>query len=281
MLRKLIVGMKPLVITLTGGAVFLLHILVGLGCNLTPQAETELAATNTPYPTAAPPGEWLEAAPGLFTRKVRIEPPYAAVGAFDMVVVRIDPSLIELRVHYEPTVLRSLPEWKDTLDDPLMVVNGSFFTAEGYAVGLVVTDGQYYGTSLTGYGGMLQISEGEVRVRSLVEEPYQGEIYQHAAQGFPMFVQPGGKPARTGAGFDDASRRTIVAQEKDGHILFMVTTDGLMTLRSALDWLAQTESFEINAAFGLDGGKSSGLYVAGTLHPSIEPVPVVIAAYSR
>ncbi|MBZ0308206.1 MAG: phosphodiester glycosidase family protein [Anaerolineae bacterium] len=263
-----------------GGLLLSLFIFFMVGCSLTAQAEIKPTAF---IPTSSPEirDEWTELAPGLTMRKVRVEPPYASLSAFDMVVVRVDPALIDLRVHYEPTVLRTLSEWKDTLPNPLMIINGSFFTAEGYGVGLVVTDGQSYGRSLQGYGGMLQISGEEVQVRSLVEEPYQGEVYQQAAQGFPMFVQPGGNPARTGEGFDDSSRRTIVAQDTSGHILFMITQDGLMTLRNALNWLVQTEHFEIDVAFGLDGGKSTGMYLVGEFYPSVEPVPVVIAAYSR
>lgn len=264
------------------GSVLLLgFIFFVVGCSLTTQTDISPTAVIAPTSTPEVSAGWTELAPGLTTRKVRVEPPYASLDAFDMVVVRVDPALVDLRVHYEPTILRTLPEWKDTLPNPLMIINGSFFTAEGYAVGLVVTDGQAYGRSLEGYGGMLQISNGEVRVRSLVKEPYQGEIYQQVAQGFPMFVQPGGEPARTGDGFDDPSRRTIVAQETSGHILFMITENGLITLRNALNWLVQTEHFEIDVAFGLDGGKSTGMYLVGEFYPSIEPVPVVIAAYSR
>ncbi len=254
-----------------------------LACSLTSQAASSTptaSTTSTPQPDLQ--AGWTEIAPGLTTRKIRVEEPYATLSDFEMVVVRVDPALIHLRVHYEPTIFRTFAEWESELNAPLMFVNGSFFTAEGYAVGLVITDGMVYGNSLEGYGGMVQISATETRVRSLVEEPYNNELYEQVAQGFPMFVQPGGRPARTGEGFDDPSRRTIVAQEKSGHVLFMITSDGLMTLRNALKWLTQNDSFDIDVAFGLDGGKSTGMYLAiGTSYPSIEPVPVVIAAYPR
>lgn len=253
-----------------------------VACSLTSQAKSNAPTATILLPTPTAKSEWTEIAPGLTTRKVRVETPYATLSDFDMVVVRVDPTLIQLKVHYEPTVFRTFPEWEEALDKPLAFINGSFFTPEGYAVGLVMTDRVVYGNSLEGFGGMLQVSADEVRVRSLVEEPYNNEIYEQVAQGFPMFIQPGGNPARTGEGFDDPSRRTIIAQETSGHILLMITDDGLMTLRNVIHWLSENPYFEVDVAFGLDGGKSTGLYFANnTMYPSIEPVPVVIAAYPR
>jgi len=256
------------------------------GCTLSQKAVSEATApygTDTPTAPLSNPDDWQAATPGVWTRNFRVEPPYTSA-AFDMPAVRLDPALISLRVHYKPTFFLTIPEWLDQLDDPLVVVNGSFFTAEGYAVGLVVADGSYHGNSLEGFGGMLQVSAGETRVRSLVREPYADELYEQVAQGFPMFIHPGGEAARTGEGFDDPSRRTMIAQDMDGYIYLFVTPLGRLTLRQAQQWLLESE-FNFDVAFGLDGGKSTGLYVknpAGDLlYPSIDPIPVVIAAYPR
>ncbi|HLA43725.1 MAG TPA: phosphodiester glycosidase family protein, partial [Aggregatilineales bacterium] len=179
-------------------------------------------------------------------------------------------------------------EWvallKNSFGNPLMVVNANFFTETGHAVGLVVSDGQVSGDSLQGFGGMFLVNGAEVRVRSLVQEPYYGESYEQVAQGFPMLIEPGGIAASTGDGFDDPSRRTIIAQDFAGNILVMTTPAGRLTLRNAQRWLLDSR-LNISIAFGLDGGKSSGLYFGGveneTLYPSVEPIPVIISAHVR
>lgn len=263
----------------------LVMMLMTAGCSLTQQATSAPPIPPTPTlpPAPATSGDWQVEAPGVWTQQITVEPPYTAF-AFEMPIVRLDPALVQVRVHYQPTFFYSIREWVDRLGDPLVVVNGSFFTEEGYAVGLVVADGKFYGNSLEGYGGMVQVSGEQVQVRSLVRAPYLNEIYEQVAQGFPMFIHPGGEAARTGEGFDDPARRTIIAQDADGLLYLMTTPSGTFTLRQAQRWLLDSE-FNFDAAFGLDGGKSSGLYVRGTdgeqLYPSIEPIPVVIAVYPR
>jgi uncharacterized protein YigE (DUF2233 family) len=216
-------------------------------------------------------------------RTIRVREPYTDT-PFDMTLVRLDPAQVRFRVHYTPLELHAISEWSTMLPDALMIVNASFFTEAFTAVGLVVADGQVSGQSLIGYGGMFQVTGETVRVRSLVQEPYQGEILDQAVQAFPMLIETGGQIARTGDGFDTPSHRTMVAQDTQGRILFMVTPLGTLTFRNAQQWLSDS-GLNIAVAFGLDGGKSTGMYARASdgelLHPSIDPIPVVIAAYPR
>jgi hypothetical protein len=263
----------------------LLVLLLLAGCSLKSQDNPAPTTAALP-PTLAPPVEsdWTSVAPGIETRTLPAEPPLAPA-PFDVVVVRIDPAQAEFRVHYEPRQWYFIHEWKDTLADAHVIVNANFFSEAGEAAGLVAADGLTYGTSFDGFGGMLQVSGGTVRVRSLVTEPYHSETVEQAAQGFPMLIQPGGEAARTGDGFDDPARRTIIAQDRDGRILILVTPLGLLTFRNAQTWLLAQEELAIDVAFGLDGGKSTGLYVAapggGTLYDNFDRVPVVIAVYPQ
>jgi hypothetical protein len=109
-------------------------------------------------------------------------------------------------------------------------------------------------------------------------------LYEQVVQGFPLYIEPGGEPAATGRGFDDPSRRTAIAQDAEGNILIFSTRDGLITLREMQRWLLES-GLNLDAAFNLDGGKSVGIYLEleeePLLYSSVEPVPVVIAAYPR
>lgn len=231
--------------------------------------------------------EWQVVANGIQMREMRVASPFTEA-PFDMVIARIDPSQVSFRVHYTPPSPRGITwyfisEWDEQLADPLLVVNASFFSSGGRASGFVVTDGQAHGVSFDGFGGMFQVIKDEVRVRSLVEEPFQRENFNQAAQGFPMLVEPGGRPANTGDGFDILARRTMIAQDANGHILILITNNGTMTLRNAINWLLQSGLY-IDVAFGLDGGKSTGMVINGDdrqrIYPNFDRVAVVLAVYA-
>lgn len=258
--------------------------LLSLSCSVTRIGNQEQpTATFVPTPTQPPVDLWQTVAPGMELRTLRIGQPYTD-SSFEMTLARLDPAQVRFRVHYTPLELHSFSEWSSMLSDALLIVNASFFTEAFTAVGLVVADGQVSGQSLIGYGGMFQVTGETVRVRSLVQEPYQGETLDQAVQAFSMLLEAGGQLARTGDGFDTPARRTIVAQDTQGRILFMVTPLGTLTFRNAQSWLADSD-LNIEVAFALDGGKSTGMYARASdgelLHPSVDPVPVVIAAYPR
>ncbi|NJL94180.1 MAG: phosphodiester glycosidase family protein [Anaerolineae bacterium] len=199
-----------------------------MACSLTIPGVAQEEADTPPLPVAplAEPQDgargWEEVAPGVAFRWLPVERPLADP-PFEIAAVRLDPQQVSLRVHYRPQFFLWLEDWRAELGNALMIVNSAFFTPEGYAVGLVISDDQRAGASLEGYGGMLQVGPAGAAVRSLVTEPYQGESYQQAVQGFPMLIHPGGQVARTGAGFDDPARRTLVAQDRAGFLYFFVT----------------------------------------------------------
>lgn len=273
---------------------FFLLMSVGLlACSLTSSAKP----TPSSAPTSAllfytPPASepnlengWIPVQEGIERRDFRVTSPFA-FQPFTLVAVRIDPQKTVFRAHYTPTEWLTIRDWATELGKPLVVVNANFFTSGGEAVGLVVADGQSYGYSLDGYGGMLEVTHHQaVRIRSLVNEPFQNERFLQVVQGFPLLIERGGQPASTGAGFDDPARRTMLAQDKQGRILIMITPLGQLTLRNAQKWLYNTADLEIDIAFGLDGGKSTGLFLntpeGEIFYPSIDPVAVVLAVYSE
>jgi hypothetical protein len=106
---------------------------------------------------------------------------------------------------------------------------------------------------------------------------------QAALQSFPMLVLPGG-----GLGFGAerenhvAARRTVIAQDRRGRILFMVAPQGYFTLHQLSRYLTNS-NLNLDIAVNLDGGGSTGILVANPLEviPSTRPLPFVILVYPR
>lgn len=261
------------------GLAILMGVLILSGCNLTTTTQATAPIPPTPAPSPTPADGWKHVATGVLTKNLTIEPPYV-VAEFEVVVVRIDPQAVEFQVHYEPRQWYTMGEWRDLLRDEVVILNANFFSPEAEAVGLVVSDGLPYGRTFRGYGGMFQVQDDVARVRSLVSNPYVPEQFDHAVQGFPMLIEAGGNLARTGRGFDDLARRTVIAQDSAGHILMLITPTGNITFRNLMQWLQQSP-LDIDIAFNLDGGKSTGMVLDGRIYPSINPIPVVIAVYPR
>ena len=101
-----------------------------------------------------------------------------------------------------------------------------------------------------------------------------------------MLIEYGGRQATTGNGFNEAARRSVIAQDRDGNILLMST--GVLGEISFIDlqsWMLRN-GLNIDVAFNLDGGRSTTLYVnpiSGDplFIPAISRIPVVLAVYPR
>lgn len=247
------------------------------GCNLSRVGQAIPAASPVP---ADPVTNWLAIAPGIEGREMAL-PVASLLARGTMVVVRLDPAAVTLRVHYTPGLARSLAEWQEALPEARVIVNGGFFDEANRALGLLVSDGQVYGQSFVGFGGMLQVDGVGVRVRSLVSEPYGGETLWQAVQAFPLLLEGGGL-ASQGPGFEERSRRTWVGQDRAGRVLFGATHN-LMGLAELQEWLLASD-LDLSIAFALDGGRSTGMSIQTPLYqrllPSFDRLPAVIAIYT-
>jgi hypothetical protein len=84
---------------------------------------------------------------------------------------------------------------------------------------------------------------------------------------FPVLVKPGGVmgfPADADDG--NPARRTVVAQDFAGHILFIAAPRGHLSLHETAVFLAASD-LEINVALNLDGGPSTGLWLQSDKNP--------------
>jgi uncharacterized protein YigE (DUF2233 family) len=172
----------------------------------------------------------------------------------------------------------------------LLVVNGGYFAPQdegSETIGLLVSDGRRWGTPLDSYAGMFAVTAaGDVSVRWLRRSPYDPqEPLAQAVQSFPVLVKPGGVmgfPAEADEGA--LTRRTVVAQDLGGNVLFIVAPAGYLSLHELAVFLAESD-LAIDVALNLDGGGSTGMWLAAgdaTVEiDSFTPIPSVITVQRR
>jgi uncharacterized protein YigE (DUF2233 family) len=236
------------------------------------------ATLQTPSASAT----WELLAPGLERRFYRPGGDYPLT---QFIAVRIDPALFAFRVQYRPGAALNLERWRETLPDAIAFVNANFFDTQRNALGLVVSDGVAYGQAYQGMGGMLQVQNGGVRVRSTILEPYAGEALEQAVQSFPMLITNGQASFANPQG-DRISRRIVAGQDAQGRILLIATASVIgMKLVDLSSYLASTDLQLVNAV-NLDGGGSTMLALDVPGQPpyhilSLDPVPTVLVVYPR
>ena len=218
-----------------------------------------IAPTPTPLPTVSPDSGWQTLQTGLERRTIRL---FDEEGrqTENLYLLRIDPAQFRFETAYNPGEPKSLPAWQGETG-ALIVVNGGFFTEEYVATGLIVVDGVASGISYGDFAGMFAVTDSGPEVRWLQKRPFSTtEPLQFALQTFPMLVRPGGE-----LGFPDEdgerARRTVVAEDENGRILFILAPFGSFTLHEMSRFLVESD-LAIDTALNLDGGTSTGLVLA-------------------
>jgi uncharacterized protein YigE (DUF2233 family) len=202
-----------------------------------------------------------------------------------VLMARVDPSQVNMRVHYDPSQPKSAREWQQ-LTQAGLIINGGFFNDKNQVTGLIIADGESSGRTYRGFGGMFSVGQdGAPALQWLREQPFRAnENIAQAVQGFPMLVVNGERVSP----MDDngeRNRRSFVAIDEQGRVLLGVTQMAQWSLTDLADYLANTESLSVVSALNLDGGASSGLWMAGPFDGvsmnSFDPVPAVIAVTPR
>jgi exopolysaccharide biosynthesis protein len=130
---------------------------------------------------------------------------------------------------------------------------------------------------------MLQVQNGQVRVRSNIVEPYMGEPLEQVVQAFPVLVT-NGQASYANPENDRISRRTVAGQDSFGRIVLMVSSSFVgMRLVDLSNYLPTTD-LDLVTAVNLDGGGSSLMAITVPTQfqiLSFDPVPAVLAVYAR
>jgi exopolysaccharide biosynthesis protein len=203
-----------------------------------------------------------------------------------MAIVRLDPSTVYFRVHYDPSQPLKVSAWAEHLQS-LLVINGGYFTPEHEATGLLISDRQTWGAVYGDFAGLFAVTaDGQVNVRWLHDQPYDpAEPLTQGVMSFPVLVKPGGVmgfPADADDGM--SARRTVVTQDFEGRILFIAAPRGHLSLHEMAVFLAESD-LGIDVALNLDGGPSTGLWLATEANlvgiDSRAAVPSVISVTTR
>jgi uncharacterized protein YigE (DUF2233 family) len=224
---------------------------------------------------------WNRVAPGV---EIRNEDWKDAAGDDDTVtIVRFDTRKIKLSVGYQPGQPLSMNDWTQR-EHPLALINGGYFDQQFYATALVISNGKVFGHSYEGFGGMLSVNpRGSLSLRALRQQPYDSntELLEQATQSAPMLMLAG---KRTQFNADASqTRRSVVAMDKQGRLLFIVSPNPIFSLDELADQLVSSD-LSIETALNMDGGSSTGLYVGGSSPVSIDSLaklPLVIIVKAR
>ena len=265
---------------------FCLLALIAIGCRAAPLTPNPSLApvpslapltspTAPPIPTATFGPNWLTRSPGFERREWLVTFPEGY--SETVIAFRVDPAQYRLRVLYAPARPALVSQWERSAR---LVFNAGFFDENNVALGLLVSDGQFFGQSYVDFGGMFSVAADVPSVRSLIDVPYQpGEALTQAVQSFPMLLRPNGTVYAKEDGA--RARRTAMAVDGAGRVLVFIAPRGAFTLAGLAAWLRDAD-LGLTAALNLDGGGSTG-YAAGPNDgvDSFTPVPAVIAVYDR
>ena len=242
------------------------------------------AGTIVYYIKTGPKVTWSLLQPGLERRVIQIYDDQNQQ-VESLYIWRLDQKYFRMDVAYAESP-KSLQAWQGETN-AVLVVNGGYFSIENekYAPdGLTIVNGKASGSDFEGFGGMLAINQDHAELRWLVQKPYNSnEPLQAALQSFPILVQPGGKLGFGAEREDNArARRTVIGQDKQGRILFIVAPEGYFTLHELSVYLTESD-LDLDIAVNLDGGGSTGILVANPreIIPSKVLLPFVILAYAR
>jgi len=232
----------------------------------------------SPTPNGTPGlNQWVTAKPGVEIRYENWKSP--GNNEDTVTIARFDLNKVHLKIGYQPTKPLAMDAWMNQ-EQAIAIMNGGYFDQNDATTALVVSNGQAYGTSYNGFGGMLSAdAQGNISLRSLSQQPYDpnNEQLTQATQSSPMLIMNG---KRTTFQANAASqRRSIVAEDTQGRLLLIASPGDAFSLDELADLLASSD-LSVKTALNLDGGASTGLYVnAGNQHVAIDSVttlPIVI-----
>ncbi len=156
-----------------------------------------------------------------------------------------------------------------TRNAALAGVNGGYFSPEFDPVGLLVTDGRlvHKPTRARLLSGALVVTDRHIAIRRSTE-PLPGSHARQAVQCGPFLVENG--RAEPGLNNVRSARRTVVFTE--GHRIWGLASTSSLTLEELGAILADPTlmpgGLRIERAINLDGGSSSGLWVAQPGQPA-------------
>ncbi len=225
---------------------------------LTPTPFPTLTPLPTLIPTVAPSLDgWREVRSGVQLREMYRDD---QTKTGQVLVVRIDPVQVDFHIRYQPTAPLRVTEWYSNTD-ALIVMNSSFFDQARHVVGQITTDGVSGGAPHDRMEGAFYLTAVGATVWPLQGWTNPADLrVVESVESFPMLLLPGGLLNHAISNDARAARRTAVAVDRTGRVLFIATPGNIFTLYGLAVWLANSD-LDLDTALNFDGGSSSGLAV--------------------
>lgn len=221
--------------------------------------------------------QWAPITTGIDIRYERWKSPGTAEDT--VIITRFDLHRFHLSVGYQPDHPLTLADWQKATG-AIALFNGGYFDSQNQTTGLTISNGQSFGTSYPDFGGLLAVDmQGNVSLRSLNQQPYDPttEQLQQATESSPMLVI-NGKRTQFNANAS-SSRRTVVALDTQGRLMFIISPGGTFSLDEMADLVANSD-LNIQTALNLDGGASTGMFIKTSkqklMVDSVSKLPIVI-----
>lgn len=252
-----------------------LVLFLGVGCVVKPPKKATVPS-NIPLERPTSRRVWQDVADGAARFSYDVNATTTAV------LYRFSPDRFEIGLAAENQPKR-VSAWRDDLSDARLIVNGSYFDADGSPSGYLAIDGRRIGKRAFDLD-----KSGFVRVGTPFDildtsrVPVDLNATREGFQSYPFFFIDGHPAIKRDSGFQ--ARRTFIGTDKDGMIYVGVIADGEISLYATMQALAST-GVRWNNVLNLDGGPSTGLATrfeeANETMDSFTPVPNVLVVREK
>jgi len=183
-----------------------------------------------------------------------------------LIILRLQPDLWSFKVFYNPTP-KTIQEWQTAIHAPI-ICNGGYFQENFKPAGRILVNGVSVGplknSSMKGMflaepkKGFEQLPKA--RLIDLKEEDSEETVskYDQGIQSFPILLDPRGQVRVNPSSFQ--ANRTVIAQDRQGNILVLITEKPFFTLYELGQYLKKMP-LSLIFALNLDGGNRTQLSV--------------------
>ena len=206
---------------------------------------------DVPMPTASTL-RWETRAPGLDTAELELRVGDSVVD--HMVLVRLDPQLYRLSVHWDPSGTRIAEDWQHELD-AAVVVNGSFFGDDFVPLTPLRTSGRPAGPdSYQSTHGVFVANGSHVEILDLKDRDVFQAIgkFPEAMVSYPLLIDANGENRAVESKVWLASRN-FVALDASGRVVLGTTETGFFTIHRLGEFL-KASPLGLRCALNFDGG---------------------------
>ena len=179
--------------------------------------------------------------------------------------VRIDPNFNAFRLFHGPS--RPLTKWQEETGAVVMF-NGGYFTPAGKPVGLVISDGVFFGPSRNpAMKGMFVaepkgVSPDLPRATILDLQAVTVDLkrlpWSQGLMSYPLLLDPQGRLRVKST--NRPAPRTVICTDRQGYIIVLHTVDNHFTLYNFARFIKDSE-LDIEYALNLDGGSKAQLLI--------------------